>query len=46
MSLIDEIVLLLQQHQEEVKKLLNKHNREIVEKLIEIEERRNDVYIS
>ena len=39
MSLIDEIVLLLQQHQVEVKKLLNQHNREVIEKLIEITER-------
>lgn len=39
MTLIDEIVLLLQEHQEEVRKLLNQHNREVVEKLLEITKR-------
>jgi hypothetical protein len=36
--MIDEIVLLLQQHQEEIKKLFNQHNREIVALLIKMKE--------
>lgn len=39
MALIDEVVPLLQRHQAEIKKLLNQYNREVVEKLIEIEKR-------
>ena len=39
MTLVDEVVLLLQKHQEEIKKLLNQHNREVVEKLLEIRDR-------
>jgi len=36
--MIDKIVLLLQQQQEDVKKLFNQHNREIVALLIEMKE--------
>jgi hypothetical protein len=36
--MIDEIILLLQQQQAEITKLLNQHNREIVALLIEMKE--------